>query len=358
MLSQTVRFSSPISLVALILAVTACSSSPISEVDNSTFSEVLTEADSANPSANLSGSIKIDGSSTVYPVSKVMAEEFQKMNPGVKIAVAFSGTGGGFEKFCAGETDITDASRPINDSEAQLCKKNNIEFIELPVAFDSLSVVVNAKNTFVDCLKVSELKKMWEPAAEGRVTTWKQVRAEFPNEPLKLYGPGSDSGTYDYFTLAIVGEEGNSRKDYTASEDDEALVQGVSSNQNALGFFGYAYYIANRDRLKAVAIDNGYGCVQPSPQAVLDSSYQPLSRPIFIYVKKAAATRREVKAFTNFYLSPENAKLVLQVGYVPLPDLTLRAANSRFNRGMTGSVFEGTGSAIGLGQQELQEKEQ
>jgi phosphate transport system substrate-binding protein len=234
----------------------------------------------------------------------------------------------------------------------------NIDYIELPIAFDSLAVVVNPQNTFVDCLTLAELKTMWEPAAQGKVTRWSQIRASFPNQPILLYGPGHDSGTFDYFTLAIVGAEGKSRSDYTASEDDTVLVDGVSSHAYGLGYFGYAYYLGNRDRLKTVAINSGYGCVSPSPQTVADSTYQPLSRPVFIYVKQSAATRPEVRAFTDFYLAPENANLVLQVGYVPLPSITLRAASSRFNKGMTGSVFNGSGSVLGVGHAGLREQEQ
>ena len=351
------RLTSLVSLAALWLAVNACSNNSVADTTPD-FPQALTQdygtrlaANTAN--SNLSGTIKVDGSSTVFPISKVMAEEFQKENPQVKLAVSFSGTGGGFKKFCAGETDITGASRPIKSQEMQLCQQNNIEYVELPIAFDSLSVVVNSQNDAIDCLKTSELKKIWEPAAGGKITNWNQIRSDFPNQPLALYGPDTQSGTYDYFTQAIVGEEGKSRSDYTQSKDDNTLVQGIAANQNGLGYFGYAYYLANRDKLKSIAIDSGYGCVQPSPQTVANSSYQPLSRPIFIYVKKSAATRPEVKAFTNFYLAPENAKLAIQVGYVPLPNITLRAANSRFNQGMTGSIFEGRGAVIGVGREEL-----
>ncbi|KYC43735.1 phosphate-binding protein [Scytonema hofmannii PCC 7110] len=357
MFVQNIRIALVGYIATLLLGASACSNNQDNDTTAS-FPEAVNQAEnvSSTSARNLSGIIKIDGSSTVFPVSKVMAQEFQKANSGVQINVAFSGTGGGFKKFCAGETDITDASRPINEEEVNLCQTNNIEYIELPVAFDSLSVVVNAKNDFVQCLKVSELKKMWEPAAEGKVTNWNQIRSSFPNQPLKLFGPGSDSGTYDYFTLATIGQEGKSRGDYTKSENDNALVQGISQDPNALGFFGYAYYAANRDKLKLVSIDNGYGCVQPSAQTVANSSYQPLSRPIFIYVKKSSAIRPDVKAFTNFYLAPENANLVLQVGYVPLPNITLQSANSRFNKGLTGSVLGGKGSVIGVGQKGLQEK--
>ena len=354
MFAQNIRLASLVCLVPLGLGTTACNNQAADTTPD--FPQAFAQAEGANKAAagsNLSGKVKVDGSSTVFPVSQVMAAEFQKMNPEVRVTVGVSGTGGGFKKFCAGETDITGASRPINSSEMELCKKNNIEYTELPIAYDSLSVVVNPQNSSVECLKVGELKKIWEPSAQGKVSNWNQIRSDFPSQPLKLYGPGNDSGTYDYFTLAVVGEEGKSRSDYTKSEDDNSLVQGVASDRNGLGYFGYAYYLANRDKLKSVAIDSGYGCVQPSSKTVADSSYQPLSRPIFIYAKKSAATRPEVKAFTNFYLAPKNANLVMQVGYVPLPNITLRAANSRFNKGTTGTVFGGRGSVIGVGQQEL-----
>ena len=298
----------------------------------------------------LAGTIMIDGSSTVFPVTTVMAKTFQKIHPDVHFMIGVSGTGGGFKKFCGGETDITGASRPINATEVELCKTHNIGYFELPIAFDSLSVVVHPQNTMVNCLTIAELKRMWEPAAQEKVTHWNQIRSSFANRPMLLYGPGRDSGTFDYFTLAIVGAEGESRSDYTASEDDEVLVDGVSAHTYGVGYFGYAYYLGNRDRLKTVAVDSGYGCVSPSPQTVADSSYQPLLRPIFIYIKQSAASRPEVKAFTDFYLDPENANLVMQVGYVPLPTLTLRSAQSRFNRNMTGSVFGGTGSVLGVNQ--------
>jgi phosphate transport system substrate-binding protein len=359
MLFQNIR-STSLSLVALLLGVTACRNTLTSET-SANFPGGLNQTEDTRlvtDTTSLSGSVTVDGSSTVFPVSKVMAQEFQKTNPEVKVTVGVSGTGGGFEKFCANQTDITGASRPINSQEVELCRKNNVEYIELPVAFDGISVVVNPQNKFVDCISIGDLKKMWEPSAQGKVANWNQIRSNFPNQQLKLFGPGKESGTYDYFTLAVVGEEGQSRSDYTASEDDTTLVNGVSSDPNAIGFFGYAYYIANRDKLKLVAVNNGYGCVNPSPTTISDSSYQPLSRPVFIYVKKAAASRPEVKAFTNFYVAPENAKLVLQVGYIPLPTITLRAVSSRFNKGTTGSVFGGSGSVIGVGQKGIQQKEQ
>lgn len=341
-------------IVAIALGASACNSNQATNTSP--------EANSASPAAataggNVSGKVLVDGSSTVFPISEAMAEEFQRANSNVQVTVGSSGTGGGFKKFCANETDITGASRPIKPSEVELCKKNGVEYIELPIAFDGLSVVVNPKNTFVECLTVAELKKMWEPAAQGKITNWNQIRPNFPNARLGLYGAGTDSGTYDYFTNAIVGEEGESRGDYTASEDDNTLVQGVSSDQNGLGFFGYAYYSENKDKLKLVAIDNGQGCVEPSPTTIADGTYQPLSRPEFIYVKKSAAQRPEVKAFTEFYLAPENAKLIEQVGYVPLPNNTLEVVLARFEKGTTGSVFGGEGSQTGIKLEDLLRKE-
>jgi len=312
-----------------------------------------TTGEGASPAAeNLSGSIAVDGSSTVFPVTEAMAEEFQQENPNVRITVGISGTGGGFKKFCAGETDVQDASRPIKAEEAQACEKNGIEYIELPVAYDALTVVVNPQNDFVECLTTDELNKIWEPAAQGKITNWNQVRSSFPNRPLALYGAGTDSGTFDYFTDAINGEEGASRGDYTASEDDNVVVQGVSRDPNALGYFGLAYYEENQDKLKAIAIDdgdpsNGEGCIEPSAATVEDSTYQPLARPIFIYVKKEALQRPEVEAFTQFYLSDENKELVNETGYLAMTDEVYDAVQARLEQQTTGSIFEG-GSTVGV----------
>jgi len=292
--------------------------------------------------------IRIDGSSTVFPLSKAMAEEFRKANPSVQFAIEFSGTAGGFRKFCGGEIDIADASRPIKSTEAGECKARHIEYLEVPVAFDSLSVVVNAKNTFVECLTVRELKAIWEPAAEGTIGNWRQVRASFPAQPLALLGPGKDSGTFDYFTLAIVGTEGSSRRDFTASEDDMVIEHGVAADQNALGYFGYAYYQANRDKVKLVAVDGGHGCITPSARTVTDATYVPLSRPLFLYVNVAAAGRPEIKAFGRFYLAPESTQYVTRIGYVPLSTAALGVQASRFEKGITGSVFGGHGSVLGV----------
>jgi len=277
-----------------------------------------------------------------------MGAAFQTANPGVAVSVTSSGTGGGFKKFCAGQLDVSDASRPINAAESRECEANHVEFIELPIAFDSLSVVVNAANTFVDCLTVPELKTIWEPAAEGRVTRWNQVRASFPDQPLKLFGPGGESGTFDYFTLAVVGKERSSRTDYSASEDDTVLVNGVAGNPGALGYFGYAYYAANTSRLRAVAIDNGRGCVGPSPKTVEDTTYQPLARPMFIYLTAASAARPEVHEFARFYVNPDNAKVSQDLGYVPLPTATLLSVGRRLDESVMGSVFGGRGSVIGV----------
>jgi phosphate transport system substrate-binding protein len=285
--------------------------------------------------------IQIDGSSTVFPVTEAVAEEFQKAKKGkVKVTVGISGTGGGFKKFCRGETDISDASRPILKQEMESCKQTGIQYIELPVAYDALTVVINPKNDWSTSMTVAELKKIWEPSAQGKITNWNQVRTNWPNAPLKLFGAGADSGTFDYFTEAITGKAKSSRGDFTASEDDNVLVQGVSNDRNALGFFGYAYYAENTNRLKAVAIDNGKGGVAPSDKTVLDGTYQPLSRPIYIYVSKKAAEKPEIKEFVEFYL--KNApNLVKSIKYVPLPDKVYSLGASRFKSGKVGTAFSG-----------------
>jgi phosphate transport system substrate-binding protein len=312
------------------------------------FALIVSGAQIGCDSAKTSQTISIDGSSTVYPLSGAIAKAFGKANPAVQFKIEFSGTGGGFKKFCTGQLDIADASRPINSSESEQCKAQHIEYIELPVAFDSLSVVVNAKNTFVECLSVKELRSMWGPAAEGKVRTWQQIRPSFPAKPLALFSLGKDSGTFDYFTLAIVGTEGQSRGDVVRSEDDLVIERGVAADPNALGYFGYAYYQANSDKVKLVAVDNGHGCVAPSFQTVADTTYQPLSRPLFIYVNVAAAARPDIKAFTHFYLSPESAQYVTQVGYVPLPAASLAVQTTRFDSGVKGSALGGHGSVLGV----------
>ncbi|MBR9988726.1 MAG: PstS family phosphate ABC transporter substrate-binding protein [Gemmatimonadetes bacterium] len=272
--------------------------------------------DRSGPGGNLSGSIELDGSSTVYPISQAVAEEFMIETRGnVRVTVGFSGTGGGFRRFCAGETAISNASRPIKDDELELCGQAGVDPLELQVAIDGLAVVVHPENTMVECMTVEELRRIWEPGST--VARWSEVREGLPDEPLRLYGPGTNSGTFDYFTEAIMGEEDASRPDYAASEDDNVLVQGVSADVNALGYFGYAYYIENENRLRAIGVDNGSGCVEPTIDNVTTNRYAPLSRPIFIYVNRAHLERPEVVEFLRFYM--ENAaELVTEVGYVPM----------------------------------------
>lgn len=298
--------------------------------------------------------VQIDGSSTVFPVTEAMAEEFQIAEKGAtQVTVGVSGTGGGFKKFCRGETDATGASRPIKEEEVKLCKENNIEYIELPVALDALTVVVNPKNSWVDHLTVEELKKMWEPEAQNKITNWNQIRATFPDRPLKLYGAGTDSGTYDYFVEAVV-DGGSTRGDFTASEDDNMLVQGVASDVNALGFFGLAYYEENKNKLKAVPISwQGNKPVSPSVESARTGAYQPLSRPIFMYVnKKSAEEKAHVQRFMEFYLNPEMAEeLVREVGYVPLPIKAYEMASEKFEARTTGTVFEG--AEVGVSVEDL-----
>jgi phosphate transport system substrate-binding protein len=289
----------------------------------------------------LSGMVAVDGSSTVYPVTEAVAEEFQSATRnGVKVTVGISGTGGGFKRFARGETDVSNASRPILTNEMEACKQGGIQFIELPVCFDALTVVVNKENDWVDSITVDELKKIWEPAAEGKITKWNQVNPAWPDEDIVLYGPGTDSGTFDYFTEAVVGKAKSSRGDYENSEDDNTLVTGVEGNKYALGYFGFAYYDANRSRLKALKIDNGKGAVEPSSETVLNGTYTPLSRPLFVYVSKKSAERPEVKKFVEFYVNNAPA-LATEVKYVPLPSDAYPLVMKRFNEMETGSAFGG-----------------
>ena len=286
----------------------------------------------------LHGTVKVDGSSTVFPITEAVAEEFGKMYPRVRIAVGVSGTGGGFKKYTLGEIDINDASRPIKGKEIKKASKNNIDFVELPVAFDGLSVVVSKDNTWVDNLTKEELNMIWKP--ESSVNTWSDVREGWPTEPIKLYGPGTDSGTFDYFTEAINGKSQVCRSDFSKSEDDNVLVQGVAGDKYSLGFFGFAYYKENKDKLKIVPIDGGNGPVVPSEKTINNGTYQPLSRPIFIYVNPISGDRPEVHAFVEYYLK-EAKQLVGEVGYVALPDQVYALGLKRFNNKVTGSVFSG-----------------
>jgi phosphate transport system substrate-binding protein len=303
--------------------------------------------------------IKVDGSSTVFPITEAVAEEFQKAERGaVNVTVGISGTGGGFKKFCAGETDISDASRPIKPSEVTLCSKNAVDYIELPVAYDGMAVVVNKANTWVDQLTVAELQKIWAPEATGKVTKWNQVRASFPDKPLVLFGPGTDSGTFDYFTEAINGKSGACRTDFTPSEDDNVLVQGVAAEIGGLGYFGVAYYEENKDKLKVVPIvpEGGSKGVEPTYDNIKNAVYQPLSRPLFIYVNKTSVKKPEVKRFIEFYLK-NGGELSKEVGYIALPPAAYDLASKRFAKGVTGSVFGGQGATVGVKIEDLLAKE-
>jgi len=305
--------------------------------------------------------IQLDGSSTVFPISEAVAEEFQKANPAIRVTVGISGTGGGFQKFCRGETDISDASRPIKPAEIEACQKAGIEYIELPVAYDGLAVVINPKNTWANAVTVAELKTLWAPEAQGKVLRWNQVRASWPNREIRLFGAGVDSGTYDYFTEAVVGKEHSSRGDYTSSEDDNVLVQGVSSDELALGFIPFAYVEANHAKLKLLPVDdgkkeNGDGPLAPSAETVRNGTYQPLSRPLFIYVARKAADRPEVQKFVESYFGA--AALIREVGYVELTPQIYELAKEHFAGRKVGTAFGTGGSQVGMTLEKLLTREQ
>jgi len=310
--------------------------------------------------AAFEGAVSLDGSSTVYPISEAVGEEFQGANPKAKITIGIAGTGGGFQRFCAGEIDIADASRAIKPTEADACKAKSIEYIELPIAYDGLAVVVNAGNTWADCITTKELNVLWAPAAQKKITRWNQVRPTWPDKEIHLFGAGTDSGTYDYFAEAIVGKDKGTRGDFQASEDDNVLVQGIAGDPLALGFFGLAYYEENKGKLKLLGVDdgnadNGAGCVQPSQETVEKGTYQPLSRPLFIYVKKAAAETPIVGAFVRFYLE-HAAALSAEVGYIPFPKDAYGLLQKRFEARTTGTLF-GAGSNVGITITELLKRE-
>ena len=292
----------------LALSLAACSGG----AEAQTPSQPAPAASSQAP--RLSGTIEVDGSSTVYPIAEAVAEEFSKVHQDVRVNVGVSGTGGGFKRFIVGETDISDASRLIKSAEAEAALANGIQYIEMRVGTDGLSVIVSPRNDFVSCLTIEELKRIWEPGST--VTNWNQVRAEFPDRPLRLYGPDTDSGTFDYFTEEVMGQARASRSDYTASADDNVLVQGISGDRNALGYFGYAYYAENSDKLKLVAVDSDNGCVTPTPETIAAGQYTPLSRPMFIYVSKRSLERPEMQAFVRFFME-KGPDLVREVGYIP-----------------------------------------
>ena len=302
--------------LAALMAGAACGGDDEEASQTPTASPTSAPAVPTPTTVRLSGSVEIDGSSTVFPITEAVAEEFRKVHTRVQVSVGVSGSGAGFKRFTVGETDISDASRPIKETEVAAASQNGIEYFEFRVAMDGLSVVVNPKNDFVDCLTVDELKRIWEP--ESTVKTWRDIRSQWPDRRIRLYGPGTDSGTFDYFTEEIVGEVRASRADYTASEDDNVLVRGIAGDRNALGYFGYAYYVENPDLMKLVAVDGGAGCVNPTADTIEGGTYTPLSRPLFIYVSKESLQRPEVKALVEFYME-HGADLATEVGYIPLP---------------------------------------
>jgi phosphate transport system substrate-binding protein len=328
----------------ILLAVGACGGSDSPDHTAPTHTPRISGDGMADSTAlsYVSGTIEIDGSSTVFPITEAIAEEFGNLTGGdVRVLVGISGTGGGFSKFCNGETEITNASRPVKPSEVERCAAEGIEFVEVPVAVDGLSVAVNPDNEFVDCLTISQLETMWSEAAEGNVNRWNQVRADWPDERMRLYGPGVDSGTFDYFTEVANGEAQSSRGDFISSENDNVLVQGVSGDKNSIGYFGYSYYHENRDKLKVVGIDGGNGCVEPTAQTINDGSYAPFSRPLFLYIRIDEAAKPEILEFMRFFFSEEGSQLVTEVGYVPLPVETRTLALARFEAGTAGTLFGG-----------------
>jgi len=329
------------SLGVLSLADLGCSSH---KVDNSQAPAASADTDTSPQT------IAIDGSSTVFPITEAVAEEFQKTNK-VRVTIGVSGTGGGFKKFCANEIAVAGASRPIKASEVDQCRKAGIEYIELPVAYDGIVVAVHKDSTFADSIKVDDLKRMWEPAAQGKIKRWNQIREDWPDQELLLFGAGVDSGTYDYFTKAIVGEEHSSRGDFTSSEDDNVLVQGVATAPGALGFFGIAYFEENKDKLRLLAVDPGTGPIKRSVEIVANGTYQPLSRPILIYVSKKAADRPEVVDFVTYYLT-KGRPLVKETGYIALPERAYAMTLKRFNDRVTGTLFA-DGTKIGVTVEQL-----
>jgi len=319
------------------------------------------ESSGGTPAAEATEGVRIDGSSTVFPISEAVAEEFQKAQPGARVTVRISGTGGGFQKFCRGESDINNASRPIKSAEIDACGKASIAFSELPIAYDGLVIAVNPRNTWVDHLTVDELKKIWAPESQGKITRWSQVRAGWPDRELHLFGAGVDSGTYDYFTEAVNGKAGASRGDFTSSEDDNVLVQGVATDELALGFFGIAYFEQNASRLKPVPVDdgkadNGAGPITATIETVKNGTYQPLSRPLFLYVAHKGAERSAVKGYVDFYFS-HAAALVKEVGYVPLTDEGYQLARAHFEKRVPGTIFGSGGSQVGMTIEQLLARE-
>tara|TARA_B100000686_G_scaffold193080_1_gene199914 strand:- start:859 stop:1857 length:999 start_codon:yes stop_codon:yes gene_type:complete len=309
---KTISSSFPVLILLIVLFITSCGSEQKPE---SSLLSTSSPADvSAKSVGDLEGTIEVDGSSTVYPISEAVAEEFNKLYPKVRVNVGVSGTGGGFKRFTTGETDISNASRHLKiPEETDIAKENEIEYVELRLGTDGLSVMVSPSNDFVECLTMNELKMIWEPGSE--INNWNQVRSDFPDQKMRLYGPDTDSGTFDYFTEEVMGEAQLSRADYTASADDNVLIQGIAGDKGSLGYFGYAYYQESKDKLKLVAVDSGTGCVLPGPETIKSGEYSPLSRPLFIYVNLNSMERLEVGAFVDFYMK-HGAELTNEVGYI------------------------------------------
>ena len=330
-------------MLAILLVTAACGGSSSTATEQvPTSATTGGNGTTATNIEDLSGTIQIDGSSTVFPVSEAVAEEFGLLTGGdVRVLVGVSGTGGGFSKFCNGETDIANASRPVKAKEVAACAEKGIEFIELPVAIDGLSVMVNPGNDFVSCVTIDELNTMWSPEAEETIKQWSQVRTGWPEENFALYGPGADSGTFDYFTEVVNGESQASRGDFIASENDNVLVQGITGDKNALGYFGYSYYIENKDKLKLIGVDAGLGCVTPTPETIADGTYAPFARPLFMYVNAEAAKEPHIREFVRYFLSEEGAGLVEEVGYIAFPAETSMLSEARMTSSSTGTLFGG-----------------
>ena len=328
--------------LAIVLGIFATAIGSTATANTSAQIQFLAQAEGDNAGKIATPVIRIDSSSTVYPITQAIAKQFQAdPNNRGQVEVKISGTTGGFEKFCAGKTDINDASRPILQAEMETCKKNGVRYMEFPIAFDALSIAVNPQNNWAKDITIAELKKIWEPAAQGKILRWNQVRSTWPDRPLKLFGAGGKSGTFDYFTEATVGKARASRKDYTASEDDEVLVNGINQDPNALGYFGYAYYQENKSKLKLLAVDNGNGAILPSTQTVEKNQYQPFSRPLFIYVNlRASSNRKLLSKFVILYIN-KVATIADSMGYVPLPEAVRDINYINFNKGKTGTVFAG-----------------
>lgn len=326
--SRPARLVYSASILALVASLSACGGGDTTTAEGDP---------AAAGGEEITGSVQIDGSSTVFPISEAVAEEFQAAYPGTQVTVGVSGSGGGFEKFCAGQTDISNASRAISDEEVATCEEAGVGFIEVPIAYDGITLVTNSENDFAECLTIDQLNTIWSPDSEGSISNWNQVDPSFPDQELSLYGPGTDSGTFDYFTEEVNGEEGASRGDYTASEDDNVIVTGVESSSGSLGYFGYAYYEENQGDLKALEVESEEGtCIAPSSETIADGSY-PLSRPLFIYVKQEAyESKPQVKAFVDFQLAQENSELVSDVGYIALPEEDLNESRSKVEEGVTG----------------------